>query len=54
VRFAVSRQFGPQLLARAVVFRVLAVAHLCPDSLERIAAEIGAYRPLADIALGTP
>ena len=50
-RFAATRPAGAQLLARAVVFRVVTIAHLCPDSAERVAAEIAGYRPVADVAL---
>jgi uncharacterized protein (TIGR02569 family) len=50
-RFAAARAAGPQLLARAVVFRVIAMAHLRPDSPEAVAAEIAGYRPVSDVAL---
>ncbi|HVX47450.1 MAG TPA: hypothetical protein VHC49_26410 [Mycobacteriales bacterium] len=48
--FAATRSDGAQLLARAVVYRVITVAQLVDDP-GRIAAEIAAYRPVAEIAL---
>jgi prepilin-type processing-associated H-X9-DG protein len=47
-RFAATRSAGRQLLARAVVFRVVTVAHLRRDDPERVAAEMAGYRPVVD------
>lgn len=50
-RFAAVRSAGAQLLARAVVFRVVTMANLMRDCPERVAAEIAGYRPVVDVAL---
>lgn len=48
-RFVTSCPAGAQLLARAVLYRVIAVAELVDDA-KRVAAEIEGYRPVLDIA----
>lgn len=53
VHFARTRTAGPQLLARAVVYRVVTVAHLRRSKPEWVAAEVAAYRPVADVAMAT-
>jgi uncharacterized protein (TIGR02569 family) len=46
VRFLASRTHGDQLLARAIAFRLVAVATLWPEHPERIDAEADGYRGL--------
>ena len=47
--FADTVPGGRELLARAVIFRVVTIALLCPDDPARIAAEEAGYAPVSDI-----
>jgi len=46
IRFVTTVDGGDQLLARAVVFRIVAAALVWPGYPERLAAEVDAYRPV--------
>ncbi len=45
-RFGTTVENGEQLLARAVVFRLVAAAEAWPQFPERVAAHVDAYRPV--------
>jgi uncharacterized protein (TIGR02569 family) len=49
--FAATAEAGRQLLARAVAYRLVAVALLHPDDQDRAAAEVTGYAPVTEIAL---
>ncbi|MET9021433.1 hypothetical protein ABZV93_15730 [Actinopolymorpha sp. NPDC004070] len=48
--FAATRTAGPQLLARAAVYRVITMVELSADP-EAVASEIAGYRPVVDAAI---
>jgi uncharacterized protein (TIGR02569 family) len=50
-RFAATSNSGAQLLARAVVYRILAMVGLARDR-QRVLGEIAGYRLVVDVALG--
>lgn len=49
-RFATTRPAGPQLLARAAVFRVITMVELVDDP-KYVDTEIAAYRTVVDVAM---
>jgi hypothetical protein len=46
IRFGTRNEQGDQLLARAVVFRLIAACEAWRDYPERIGAEVDAYQPV--------
>jgi uncharacterized protein (TIGR02569 family) len=51
VRFAAAEPQGRQLLARAVVYRVVCMAHLVPDLPDRVRTEQAGYQQVIDLLL---
>jgi uncharacterized protein (TIGR02569 family) len=48
--FAVARPFGDRLLARAVVYRLIAAAESWSGAPDRVAAQVEAYGPVLTVA----
>ena len=46
IRYTATVEGGDQLLARAVVFRLVAAVQAWPDHPERVVAEVNAYQPV--------